>query len=241
MKKAVLLFIILTTACTNAFGQIKKDARLIGVNFNYSLGKNSQQVLSNTPVPNEDNINSTNFNGILRLGYFVTDRIAVGFAGGYGSTSSSDENKNLVSPVSYYLTITKQTNTSLTSTNAMGVFVRGYKLFFENKLGFFYDLSAVYQFGASSGNTRNEYSDGSVRQYPAPRGQFTGCTIGLRPGVVYFVTPKIGLEGSFGNFSFYSQSESFYQYGNKVSSSSASGLNLNLNATSFYLGVSFYL
>ena len=59
----------------------------------------------------------------------------------------------------------------------------------------------------------------------------------IKPGITYFITPKIGIDATFGNLYIDYRKETFDNgYENK---SISSGLNLNLS--SFGLGVNFYL
>jgi hypothetical protein len=226
MKKTILVFLVLFL-CFRIFGQIEKGARLVGTSFNYSQDKNTQNTSNTSSINKSINIE-------IRYGIFVTKRIAVGVLGGYGNSNSSSTSM-LIS----YLNNPLLTSTSITNLYSAGIFSRGYKMFMNNKIGFFCQLDAVYLFGTSSDVQKITYQN-TTTQSSGTTGNINGFTAGLHPGVTYFITDKIGLEVSFGNFYFNTQTQKNYDHGNKIGENKTSGLNLDFGLNTFYVGVNFY-
>jgi len=230
MKKTFLIFSILSSGLI--YSQIERGTFLLGPSFNYSQNGNNNQ--PEDPTAYTQSGKSGAFNSALRLGYFVTNNIAVGVLGGYGSSFSNGESKNSSSVNPGYV----QKSNSTINLSSFGLFARTYKLFNENRFGFFCQLDGVYQIG----NSKTTYTDdqSGVSQSSNTNGNVTGINLGLRPGVVYFITKRIGIEGMVGNLSYNHQTQQNYSNGQKTSKNSTNTLNTNFGLNSFYLGVNFY-
>ena len=81
----------------------------------------------------------------------------------------------------------------------------------------------------------------NLTEYPDKNGDIKGFSAFLSPGVVYFITRSIGLEASFGNIGYTSRTENIEEQGQKMATYKDSGLNFNFSATTFNIGINFYL
>lgn len=228
MKNTLLVFCILANGI--AYGQAQKGALLLGPSFNYYQSSNSSKPENVSSVKQESR--SGGFDGNLRIGYFVSDKVALGILGGYSSGYSTNEYGNTVADF--------QSSEVRTHMNSVGLFGRAYKLYNENKFGFFCQLEALYQAGNST-TTEKEPLNG-IQQITKSTADVHGFTIGLRPGVVYFITKKIGLESSFGNLSYTNRTQKNSLSSNAPASTTTSDVfNLAFGLNTFYLGINFYL
>ena len=122
----------------------------------------------------------------------------------------------------------------------MGAFVRYYQPIGE-KLALFGELNGV---SYTVGNITRTYEGSLVSQKDTYRSLSVGAFI--RPGIVYFITPKIGLETSFGGLSLgyfsnknKSEDRNVFTTTSETTNSGFTG-SLNFNYQ-FNLSVLFYL
>jgi hypothetical protein len=157
------------------FAQNGKGKWLVGSVVEFGTRTGTTTINQSNPVESK----STQVSVYPRVGYFFADRWAVGLVPG--------------------LSYTKQTGSAETSTNraySIAPFVRYYQPVGE-KLGIFGELSGI-SYTSGSGD-RNATNGGMIS-----KSSFQNVNLGayVRPGVVYFITPKIGLETSFGSVGF---------------------------------------
>lgn len=227
MKKLFLSSLILSAPFINA--QINKGTVLLGGDVGYYQSKNER---AGTVDPSQNQKTESKSIGLsLDAGYFVAPNFAIGiFAAHRSYSSNSDEVGN-----NYIRLYDTKENQSY-----FGGFARGYKLFADNTFGFFGELRGAYLTG--SYETRDLYQpNAQPSQLNRRVDKGPGVMIALRPGIVYFIKPRIGLEASFGNLSYTSQTTDNSTNGEKVSTTKSSNLNLNLNVSSISLGVHVYL
>ncbi|MBD0258496.1 MAG: hypothetical protein ICV83_22495, partial [Cytophagales bacterium] len=119
----------------------------------------------------------------------------------------------------------------------LAAFVRYYQPIGE-KLALFGELNGI-NYGA--GNTRRNPANGTQDRTDSYRSVNVGALI--RPGIVYFITPKIGLETSFGGFNLgYFSSRNKSEAGEPGQETKQSGFATNLNFSyRFNLAALFYL
>ncbi|PBQ33025.1 hypothetical protein CNR22_14985 [Sphingobacteriaceae bacterium] len=227
MKKLFLSSLVISAHFMNA--QLNKGTVLLGGDVGYYQTKNDR---TGTVDPNQNQKSeSKSLSLSLDAGYFVAQNFAIGiFAAHRSYTSNSDEVGN-----NYIRLYDTEENQS-----SFGGFARGYKLFADNTFGFFGELRGGYLTG--SYETRDFYQpNAQPSQLNRRVDKGPGFIIGLRPGIVYFIRPRIGLEASFGNLSYMSQKTDNSYNGEKVSETKSNNLNLNLNVSSISLGVHVYL
>jgi len=226
MKKSSLVLSLLLVQLS--YGQIKKGALLLGPTLGFWHNK-----VTNTSDQSPD-ISSTNrttsFNGTLRAGYFVTDKIALGIIGAYtgNKMTSTAKNPNLL----------VGTGVSNLNIAAFGVFARSYKLFNENKFAFFGELKGLYEIGNSKTVNKTQQV-GFPLMSNETSSEIVGLELGLSPGFVYFITKRTGLEASFGSIAFKTRTSQFYYKGEKTTEINDTSFNIAFNM--FSLGVIFYV
>ena len=184
-------------------------------------GIESSSINSTTTNPTRENkFSQLSINP--KVGYFFADRWAVGLGLGYAFQNQKDS--ALYKGRGY---------------NA-AVFVRYYQPIGE-KLALFGELNGI---GYGAGNVTRTFVGSSLTQESTYRNFSVGAFI--RPGIVYFITPKIGLETSFNGLSLgYFNNKNTGELRNVPASRSeltSDGFTASLNFNyQFNLSVLFYL
>jgi hypothetical protein len=237
MKKLFLVLCLILSGLLLK-SQIAKGTKMIGTSISYSQNKYDTQNTFTTTSSNANSINEQKqFIGTIGAGYFIANNLVVGLLAGYSyqlaDYTSQSQNPGYNS---------ENTNSSISSIYSIGAYGRIYKMMLENRVGFFANMNALYSFGNSVRRVYN-VNNGSITNEQYGTGVITGYSIGLSPGVVYFITSNIGLEASFGSLSFRSQTENItYSEGNIENSSNTSNLlGFNFSAITFNVGINFYL
>ncbi|WP_276496408.1 outer membrane beta-barrel protein [Pontibacter litorisediminis] len=162
------------------------------------------------------------------IGYMLRDGLEAGISVGY--TSSNDESKvyNVLPGGSLELRSTSETtNRSL----AIGPYLKKYFSVSE-KIAF--TGQAYLNYVSAEHDYHSDYSNSRSRS----NYESTGFSVGLRPGITFFPTSKIGLSAGFGSLGYTrSTSTSELEYfEDSKSTSSEFGLNLSGSTLSFGLG-----
>ena len=161
---------------------------------------------------------TTTYNIMPRVGYYFTDEFAAGVIVGYaGSTVRS--------------TTGVETTTSSNTINAaiFGRYAMG--IGEETNFAFFGDLSV----GISSTTGKTEVGSSSTKADPK-----LDFYLGLSPGIIFFPTPKFGLEASIGNI-FYLGISTITNVDNEEETDMNTNISfLNFNTMSFNLGLNYY-
>ena len=208
MKKLLLTAItsILFFGAANA--QIGKGHKYLGGSFNFSYDEDGtmQNYNFDSGVTQYYNYKITSFNISPEFGFFISDKWAVGIQPGYSRVSGTETSN-------FFSSTTSSANYSYTSkyhTDIVGLAVNlRYYCMITDKFG-------IYpQMGVSSTHNANDFNDGHFAAFAGPN-------------VVFFPSPKIGLNMGFGNLS--------YQY-NYLSHGSFLNASLNNN---FTFGVNYY-
>ena len=192
MKKC---FLILLAVCAiqSSYSQTEKGKMFIGGQLNLSSNLNSSlDILSKS-----DN-NSFGINISPNFGYFIADNFAIGANINLG-TSSSTQNKEYTSATLPSKYTFKSTSISL----GLGGFARYYinisdnfKFYFNGGVNYLYSTQKI----TNSNNDPNYiYSSGN----PASEEYQTNTlSLAVSPGLAYYITPKIGIQTSFGNINY---------------------------------------
>jgi hypothetical protein len=191
------------------YAQQRKDKWLVGGGFDFVSQTTTS---SQTNMVNNSAIQTKNGFGSVspRVGYFFADRWAVGLTPSISFSSRKDSSE-----------------TSKGSGYNLAAFVRYYQPIGE-KLAIFGELNGI-NFGAGT-NRRNLTSSTQDRT-----DTYQSLNVGamIRPGIVYFITPKIGLETSFGGFNL-----GYFSNSNK-SKSEAGTLGQEIKQSGFAAGLNF--
>jgi hypothetical protein len=222
MKNLFILAIFCLFNSFQGYAQLSKGRILLGGSLSASVRDNQQSITNNQGPAVE-----RTFSASPSAGIFISDRWVVGLA---PSFSSNYQKLGIVAQES------RQTNYGI------GLFARYYRPVGE-KFSFFGELT-----GLDVGFYRNELSSFIPQQ---PRGQSwnrgtyyrVGAFLGI--GATYFVTPKIGIEASFGSLGvglthFSGEYRDSFNNRGDVSSDNK-GFSFSLQPNTLNLGVSFYL
>jgi hypothetical protein len=216
MKNFFTVSIATLLLSLTGFAQHSKGKWLVGGVVESNTRTGTTTVNQANPVEGK----STQVSVYPRAGYFFFDRWAVGIAPGllYNKQKGSAEN-------------------NINRTYSIAPFVRYYQPVGE-KLGIFGELSGI---SYTAGNNNRTNTNGEL----ILKSSFQNVNLGayLRPGVVYFITPKIGIETTFGSvgLGYFTSKSTNEMPGEKRETKDegfAGGVNLSYN---FNLGVLVYL
>lgn len=228
-RSGLILVLISFSLFLNA--QIPKGTKMIGTRLNYNQYKSDNSTVGNAGTTTNVNTNK-GFSGLVNGGYFIKDNLVVGLVVGYGNQFSEYSN------TTPGMNSTSNSNSSSSTTFSVGLYGRIYKMMKDNKIGFFGNMDVLYSSGKS--NTEYVYSNNLYVNTQTSKGDITGYSLSLSPGVVYFITDRIGLEASYGNLSFRNQTtESTYNDG-RTGTDIVNGINFNFSVSSLNVGVNFY-
>ena len=231
MKKVLLVTLVIFTI-TSGFAQTEKGKMFIGGNINIT-GRNN----SNKPDSLEsEKVKSFSFQINPNVGYFIKDNFAVGINLNFGIANST-QNYNAISGQLPYYEMNYKDNSI---TYGGGVFARRY---FKIADKFFFLLNGNINYNYQTLKDVRSCNDPNYvfpTDYPATQKSFTkSFGISVNPGLVYFVSPKLGIQTSFGNI-FYNNSTSkntslLYDNTNNTKIFGA-----NLNISTFSIGLNYY-
>jgi hypothetical protein len=211
MKKLILLF-ALVGGISYANAQIGSGSLMIGGGLNFNTSS-SETTNGGTTV---DGPTTTSFGISPRVGYFFTDNLAVGLELGYNSTSTK------ITPA----TPPPDEIKSTTSTFEVSPFIRYYSPI-ADKGGAF--LQATVSF--ATGTDKDETTTGGTTV--TTESDISSFGVGINPGIYWFITEKIGLEGTFGFLGYTSET---IKTGDEEEKSSDFGLVLDTRT----IGVGFH-
>lgn len=234
MKKLILIVTAFVACSTSSFAQLAKGTFMPGIGFSY----NYNSVRNHDPIngggySNDNKYKTSNLLSNINLGYFITYKTVLGVIGGYSqSNSDNTEFQNLNNSINY---LSSSTNNSILG----GVFLRSYKMFKNNKFGFFGQFSSSYIFGKSSRHYSQTNNSGFTN-YSETRGTSGMYRASISPGIVYFISNKVGIEAMFGNIGFNSGTYDSFNQLTQVGSGTVSSFYTNFSLSSLQLGINFY-
>jgi len=148
-------------------------------------------------------------------GYFIKDNLAVG------------ADLNFTNSTTHYVYENVDDSKIKSNTYGLGVFARRYVSIYDN-FKFFLNGRIGYDY------TRESYDSGN--------GDNTSHTnqisLGVAPGLVYFVNSHISIESQFGSL-YYTHSDGVSEE-NSDAKSHSNDYGISLNTTSLYFGLSYY-
>ncbi len=221
MKKILLTTVTIFTIATG-FSQTEKGKKFIGGQF--SLYGNNNSTLDDV---NKNTDNSFTFRLIPNIGYFVKDNLAIG-GNLYISVSNQDQTHSFING-----NLPPTTSKINSSTYGIGGFVRHYNKITES-FHFFINGRIAYNYGMekTSYSSSSNSTDIKTNTYG----------LSVAPGLVYFATPKLGIEMSYGSlyYNFSTQKETNSTSPSSDSHGSGSSYGANLNLSAFNLGLNYH-
>jgi hypothetical protein len=228
MKKIFFIALAIIAIAT-VHAQTQKGKIVIGGQINLS-GNNDYSV----DTLNSYEYSSFGFQISPEAGYFISDHLAIGGSLIFGISNYSTTYKN---PGQTPSKLKFETN----STNyGVGVFAR-YYLKLTDKFYFCATGEAAYRYEPQKVKyTYNDpdyiYPTNNPSTQKIHRNTFS---VRIAPGLTYFITPKLGIQGSFGNLR-YSNSTSKNTSLNFDNHDNSESYGINLGLSSLYLGLNYY-
>jgi len=220
MKKILLLITIIPSTLTG-YSQTEKGKKMIGGQISFG-GSQYSRIDSSTMA--KATIQSFNINP--KFGYFIKDNFAVGGNVDFGLSHYVG---NIIDP--NYTSTFKSKSISF----GAGVFARYYKKINDN-FSFFLNGNLLY---SHSPYSRYERTTNSITNVFNTERIFHTISIAISPGLVYFPSPKLGIEASFGNI--------FYNYStykdinvSYKNHDNLSNYGINVSSMTFNLGMNYY-
>ena len=226
MKKSFFILFAVFLMQT-AYSQTEKGKMFIGGQL--SLTRNTNSVLDS--LISIDN-NTGGFSISPDFGYFIKDNLAIGATLSF-ETSDQTQNYNDYQFSSSTKTINKYNTTSY----GVGLFARQYYNITGN---FKFYLNGGINYEYQTTMTSTKFTNPYPNNYPYNQeNHINNYSINITPGLVYFISPKIGIQTTFGSLNYcYSTSKilnvKYDNHGN------TSNYGFNLNLSSFALGLNYY-
>ena len=230
MKK-LLLTLLVSSILMSAYSQTEKGKMFLGGQFSLSGNTNS---MSDT-LNRYDN-HTTVLDITPNFGYFIADNLALGVSLDFGVNNSNNHFENSALSLSH----TKNGSNDNTYIYGIGGFARYYvnitdHFKFYTNFGLNYSLQLNKR--TSFDNYPGDLNSPSTKYYQEY--QLSLITLEITPGLVYFVTPRIGMQAAFGNLNYtHSSSKDITSSNDDYYSSSNYGI--NLNPLTLSLGLNYY-
>jgi hypothetical protein len=219
MKKTILAIGILIAI--TASGQVRKGDKLVGVGFGSISYTNSESktTYSNTPTVYKSDGNSFSISVNPNVAWFVSDGLAVG-----GGVSVSMYNSKSTS------SNTGSTTTTESKYSQPSVYIGPMARYYFGGSPKGMPFAQVnLQYGINGGKSESKTSTGSSSETTTkPKGDWNA---GLAVGYEHFITPSVGIYGSFG-FN-YGKSKTEYDY----KPSTGTGYSYTSEYSRFYIPV----
>jgi outer membrane protein W len=231
MKNVIIIYFLAILSLQNS-AQIQKGNFILGGNINY-YGNSNRFIDTAKSTNNNNKHKDGSLNVNLNCGYFFTDNLAAGVFLGCNSNSNIYESSY---HYGIYNSSTRYRTKQLNTTYSFGAFARFYGMKKENKLRTFVQLNGAYELGWLK--TKNEQSNAPDKK--EVNRTSIGYEASINPGIVYFVTKKIGLEATFGSISYSHHVTTQFSNGLKVNTSTGDVFNTNFSLNTIRFGVYFY-
>ena len=213
MKLFMMMTALIIGLATTAQAQVGKGL-FAGGSLGFTMGGTNYQNGSNTTK----GPTSSSFNVTPRIGYYFTDNIAAGIQFGFAGTSGKING----------IVVTKTSSNTL----SVGLFGRyALPLGDEGKFAFTGDLNL----GFSATNGKSETGSLSVKSDPISQ-----ISVGIAPGILFFPTPKIGLEAGLGNILALTATTETEANNNDNKIKSTQIQIFNISTLGFYFGLNYY-
>jgi hypothetical protein len=215
VKKTINSFLFLVCLFQQVQGQINKGVTSSGGGINF-YSRNIDRA--------DGNAKQTNFSFAPNISYFLAKNLSLGIEVGYSYENSSNSS---ISPGPYIESTSK--------SFSVGPFIRYYKMLNEH-------VSLFGQASFTVGFPRNEVSNFQSGGFMSTNNYRTiQLVAGLQPGITFFITKRLALEGSYG-FIGYRRQQQKSETGipTTVTDNSESSFELSFNPSSLGLGLQYY-
>jgi hypothetical protein len=220
MKKIIFTLLIGLMSASFVQAQLDQGTKYLGGNFNLGFGSSSNKVGSETT----DGPKTFNFGITPTLGFFMQDNLMLGLGIGYSSSSMTTKGDGVTEP-----------DEQKVSTGMFDIspFVRYYMMPTE-KMGFFVNAG----FGVGFGKMKDEVTMGGTTTTDEMK--LSAFSVGVTPGVVFFISEKVAFEATFGGL-IYSSSKATYTINDTDFEDKTSDFGLEINPANFTFGVAIHI
>ena len=235
MKKIIVTVFAVTFSIV-ASAQHSQGSFMVegGINFLQSNTENIDGSIT------EKGPKETSFTFSPALGYFITSNLSAGIVFSYSSDKTEDINDEFTFQDGSTLPYSEELSSS---SIAIGPYVRYYLMPFERS-GVFLDASFVYGFGDGSDEV---VLDSPLQISPTETitnfettQDFTFISTGITPGLIFYITPKMALQATFGFLGFTQlNQEMFDSLADETMEDKISDFEISFNASSLSFGLSF--
>lgn len=218
MKKSFILTLLAITLSLGANAQISKGTFYVGGSLGFATSETKQKVGPTETTTFE----SSSFNFMPSVGYFVADKTAVGLRASISSTentiiaSNGDKTINTRTPV------------------RVGLFAERYFMIIP-EFGFTAGVFADF----ITGSTKREVIDGTTGVSVSTENDLSGFSTGLTGGTIWFPTPHIGISAQVGILSFTTETETVKNANPEVSATET-GFNFDLSSMNLNFGFHYF-
>jgi len=218
MKKISLLTIaILFATAMSSFAQTSKGTLFLGGGLGFTSTSEKEKT-SNSTTDGDKNFSYSINPGV---GYFISDKLALGLDFGFRGNNTTTT-QGIIDPEEIEL---KSTLLNVTP------YARYYWMVGDN-----FGFTGTLGIGIGSGSTKT-----STNSNTTTTSKISTLEVGLRPGIVFFPTSKVGLEANFGFVGFSSFTDKNPNDSSNKTITSSFGLNANTITPTFSLGFRYYL
>jgi hypothetical protein len=223
MKNAFFTLLFFFAITFSAQSQINKGTWLLGGDL--SLGSSS----STNSLVNAPSNQSNYFNMTPRIGWFISNNLVIGLSPRYSS--------------SFHKTTSNNAGNTTSTGYSIAPFVRYYKPLNE-KWAIFAEFDGI---GLNFSSSKYEGDNDPNVIENSSQGYSLG--IFVKPGVTYFISPKVGIEASLGSLGYgFFHTKVKSKNNNQqpleqetVNNSSSGGINLGAALQNISLGIHIYL
>jgi hypothetical protein len=182
IMKKILFSLIFLAIAGSASAQFSKGSYYLGGSLNYNYdeaGTTTTYTYAGQGVDVYTNNHLSDFQIAPDFGIFLTDKLAIGLQIGYTRDAGQEINNYTAEDV-----VNSYVSTDHYSTSALGIglHVRYYWML-TKQIGIF------PQFGITTSNNLNNFNYGTL-------------SIGGNPNIVFFATPRLGINLGFGNLEY---------------------------------------
>lgn len=221
-------FLILLTFCLMQTGYSQTEKGKMFIGGQVGLTGNTMSIMDSLSLGDH---NKAEFTISPNIGYFIKDNFAIGGTVTFGTNNITDSNETFYSTSKF-----KYTNNTNSIIYGIGGFARKY-INITDKFKFYvnYGINYQYETQKSTYSSNNpDYTNLAIQKI-----EVSSISFAVTPGLVYFITPKIGIQTTFGNlnYSFSSYKNTSLNYENYNNSTN---YGLNLNFSSLSIGLNYY-
>ena len=230
-KQKISLFLAATAVSISSWAQIEKGTDIMGGRSSFST--NSSSVSS--PLGSTDS-KGTSFSIEPQYGYYLSKNWAILLGFNLGISNATQNNFNSVTNDFDKRKIQRNNFGFNVQTRYNKALSKRFAFFLQGTLGANISGKEKTTIEQKIGPTISKNTMVNVGKF----GESPNFNLDIRPGVIYFVTPKLGIEATFASV-YASFSSTKATAANQNTKASAFNLGYNLYPAGFSLGVNYYI